>query len=89
MAGVYAEILGFILAVKQCGFRAVRADKISKPGIITDQLIQHVINARMVVADLTGHNANGMGRRQKAQRLGDNDSLLGRTSRPGGILLFR
>lgn len=25
----------------------------------------------------------------KAQRLGDNDSLLGKTSRPGGILLFR
>jgi hypothetical protein len=62
MAGVYAEIRGFILAVKQCGFRVVRADKISKPGFITDQLIQHVINARMVVADLGGHNANGMGR---------------------------
>src|SRR5712691_4428040 len=45
-------------AAEECGYRAVRADKISKPGIITIQVIQQVINAPMVVADLTGHNAN-------------------------------
>ncbi len=45
-------------AVKQCGYQAVRADKILKPGIITDQVIQQVITAPMAVADLTGHNAN-------------------------------
>lgn len=45
-------------AAKQCGYQAVRAGKILKPGIITDQMIQHVINAPMAVADLTWHNAN-------------------------------
>jgi len=45
-------------AAKRCGYQAVRADKILKPGIITDQVIQQVINAPMVVADLSGHNAN-------------------------------
>jgi hypothetical protein len=45
-------------AARQCGYMAVRADKILKPGIITDQVIQQVINAPMAVADLSGHNAN-------------------------------
>jgi hypothetical protein len=45
-------------AAEQCGYQVLRADKISKPGIITVQVIQQVINAPMVVADLTGHNAN-------------------------------
>jgi hypothetical protein len=45
-------------AAKECGYKAVRADKISKPGIITNQVIQEVIGPPMVVADLTGRNAN-------------------------------
>jgi hypothetical protein len=45
-------------AARECGYKAVRADKISKPGIITTQVIEQVINAPMAVADLTGHNAN-------------------------------
>jgi hypothetical protein len=45
-------------AALTCGYKAVRADKISTPGIITNQVIQEVINAPMAVADLTGHNAN-------------------------------
>jgi hypothetical protein len=45
-------------AANECGYKAVRADKISKPGIITNQVIQEVIGAPMVVADLTGRNAN-------------------------------
>jgi len=45
-------------AAKECRYKAVRADKISKPGIITNQVIQEVIGASMVVADLTGRNAN-------------------------------
>ena len=47
-------------AAQQCGYKALRADKISTPGIITNQVIQEVINAPMVVADLTGHNANAL-----------------------------
>jgi hypothetical protein len=45
-------------AALACGYKAVRADKISKPGIITMQIIEQVLNAPMAVADLTGHNAN-------------------------------
>lgn len=45
-------------AARACGYKAVRADKISKPGIITMQVLQEVINAPMAVADLSGHNAN-------------------------------
>jgi hypothetical protein len=45
-------------AALKCGYKAVRADKISKPEIITNQVIQGVIEAPIVVADLTGHNAN-------------------------------
>lgn len=42
----------------ECGYKAVRADKISEPGIITSQIITHIMNDPLVVADLTGHNPN-------------------------------
>ncbi len=46
-------------AAKACGYDEVlRADKISEPGIITSQVIEHIINDSMVVADLTGPNPN-------------------------------
>jgi hypothetical protein len=43
---------------KECGFKAIRADKISEPGLITTQVINHVLNDAVVVADLTDNNAN-------------------------------
>ena len=30
-------------SVDECGYKAVRADKIEKPGVITSQVIQHVV----------------------------------------------
>jgi hypothetical protein len=45
-------------AVKECGFDAIRADQIAEPGIITTQVIQHIIDDPLVVADLTGQNPN-------------------------------
>jgi len=45
-------------AAQDCGYEAVRADQISEPGIITSQVIQHVVNDPMLVADLTGRNPN-------------------------------
>jgi hypothetical protein len=45
-------------AANACGYEALRADKISKPGIITSQIIQHLIDDPLVIADLTGPNAN-------------------------------
>ena len=38
--------------------KPVRADKISAPGSITSQIIEHVVNDDLVIADLTDHNAN-------------------------------
>jgi hypothetical protein len=35
-----------------------RADEIQKPGLITQQVIEEVVNADLVVADLTDHNPN-------------------------------
>ena len=42
----------------ECGYRAVRADEISEPGSISTQVINRILDAPMVVADLTGNNAN-------------------------------
>lgn len=36
----------------------IRADKIGAPGIITSQVIQHIVDDEMVIADLTGENPN-------------------------------
>ncbi len=41
-----------------CGYEPLRADKIPRPGIITSQVIQHLIDDPLVIADLTGPNAN-------------------------------
>lgn len=45
-------------AANDCGFNALRADEISEPGIITSQVIQHIVDDPLVVADLTGMNPN-------------------------------
>ncbi|MBL8518370.1 MAG: hypothetical protein JNM76_15525 [Betaproteobacteria bacterium] len=45
-------------AAIECGYKAVRADEIDKPGMITSQVIQHVVNDALVVADLTERNPN-------------------------------
>lgn len=45
-------------AVDACGFDPVRADQISEPGLITTQVIQHIIDDPLVIADLTGSNPN-------------------------------
>ncbi len=44
--------------VESCGYKAVRADEIAEPGIITNQIIRHVVDDPLVIADLTGQNAN-------------------------------
>ncbi|WP_156389196.1 hypothetical protein [Brevundimonas sp. Root1423] len=40
------------------GFKTIRADKISDPGIITNQIISLIESADIVVADLTDSNPN-------------------------------
>ena len=45
-------------AAEECGYKAVRADEIDKPGIITSQVIQHVVSDPLVIADLTETNPN-------------------------------
>lgn len=42
----------------ELGYGVVRADKISKPGIITSQILEHIMNDALVIADLTDHNPN-------------------------------
>ena len=45
-------------ACKECGYKPIRADEISEPGIITTQVIQHVVDDPLVIADITGRNPN-------------------------------
>lgn len=45
-------------AAKECGYDPIRADKISEPGIITTQVIQHIVEDPLVLADLTDQNPN-------------------------------
>ena len=54
------QVLNHIIkpATENVGYAAVRADAISEPGILTTQVIQHLIDDDLVVADLTGRNPN-------------------------------
>ncbi len=45
-------------AAETCGYQAIRADEIDKPGMITSQVIQHIVNDPLVIADLTERNPN-------------------------------
>ncbi len=45
-------------AVDTCGYKAVRADQISEPGMITSQVIQKIVDDPLVIADLTERNPN-------------------------------
>lgn len=53
-------ILKYVIspAVEDKGFKAVRADQISEPGLITSQVIQLIVEAPLVIADLTDRNPN-------------------------------
>lgn len=43
---------------QQAGYTPKRADHLDRPGIITSQVIEHVIEAPLVIADLTDRNPN-------------------------------
>ena len=45
-------------AASKCGYDAIRADQISEPGMITSQVIQHIVDDPLVIADLTDRNPN-------------------------------
>jgi hypothetical protein len=45
-------------AVQQFGYEPLRADQIAEPGLISSQVIQHIMNDPLVIADLTGRNPN-------------------------------
>ena len=44
--------------VEEYGYEAKRSDHIDEPGIITSQIIEEIVESELVVADLTGSNAN-------------------------------
>jgi len=44
--------------LQQYGYEATRADQIDKPGMITSQVINRIIEDPLVIADLTDHNPN-------------------------------
>lgn len=45
-------------ALEEFGLTVVRADKISKPGMITKQILKYITNSKLVIADLSFHNPN-------------------------------
>lgn len=54
------QILKHIITgpAEQNGYTVIRADKISEPGIITTQIIEYIVDADLVIADLTEKNPN-------------------------------
>lgn len=45
-------------AAEAHGLQVVRADEMNDPGTITAQIVEHLVNAKLVVADLSEGNAN-------------------------------
>ena len=47
-----------VLEAAEFGYTVKRADEDARPGMISDRVITDIINSELVVADLTGLNAN-------------------------------
>lgn len=45
-------------ALSELGFKIVRSDTINAAGLITSQIIEHIVKSKLVVADLSYHNPN-------------------------------
>ena len=45
-------------ALKEFGLTVVRADKIGASGMITSQVLEHVLRAKLAIVDLSFHNPN-------------------------------
>jgi hypothetical protein len=45
-------------ALQSFGLTVVKADSIDKPGVITKQIIEHIVKSRLVIVDLSYHNPN-------------------------------
>jgi hypothetical protein len=45
-------------AVREFQLTLIRADAITRPGIINAQVIEHIVRCRLVIADLSFHNPN-------------------------------
>lgn len=45
-------------AVEECGYAVFRADELDQPGLITSQVVRHILQDELVVADLTERNPN-------------------------------
>lgn len=54
------QVLKFIISpvFEETDYEIIRADNIEKTGIITNQIIMHVLNADIVIADLSNKNPN-------------------------------
>lgn len=46
------------VAGEACGYQVLRADQLGQPGMITLQIINHLRDDALVIADLTGRNPN-------------------------------
>lgn len=51
-------LIKHVLEAEEFGYRVKRADEDADPGMISDRMISDIVNAELVVADLTDLNAN-------------------------------
>ncbi len=54
------KVLNYIIKpiTEECGYQTMRADALGEPGMITKQVIEHILNDDLVIADLTSQNPN-------------------------------
>ena len=54
------DVFSFVIepVAKKHGYSVERADRLSQPGIITIQILKHLVDDELVIADLTDHNPN-------------------------------
>lgn len=55
---ILGQIVEPAIEALDLGLSVVRADRLTQPGMISQQILRHILGARLVVADLSFHNPN-------------------------------
>lgn len=55
---ILGQIVEPAIEALDLGLSVVRADRLTQPGMISQQILRHILGARLVVADLSFHHPN-------------------------------
>lgn len=76
-------------SVEETGIKCVRADELDGPANIVRKIVEYIYDARVIVADLTGQNANVFYELGIAHSLGNNTIVISQEDVPFDVKSYK